>query len=150
MFNLENYGIISGRLVSDPQIYENADGSRKIRITLAASNNYRNKDGSRSAQFIPLEAFIIANKAKKDNGVFDLMHIGDKITVSYTVKNNNYTDRSTGKPVYGLVLQIENVKLDESKATTAARQEAKAAETGESENTATGTRKSTKSNKKAS
>ena len=77
------------------------------------------------------------------------MHIGDKITVSYTVKNNNYTDSATGQPVYGLVLQIETVKLDESKATTAARQAARAAETAEPEKAEAGTRKGTKSDRKA-
>ena len=125
MFNIENHGIISGRLTAEPFVFDNSDGSRKIRINLASRNNYRNKDGSRGAQFIPLESFLPARRARKGNGVFDLMHIGDKITVSYTVKNNNYTDSATGQPVYGLVLQIETVKLDESKATTAARQAAR-------------------------
>lgn len=149
MFNIENHGIISGRLTAEPFIFDNSDGSRKIRINLASPNNYRNKDGSRGAQFIPLESFLPARRARKGNGVFDLMHIGDKITVSYTVKNNNYTDSATGQPVYGLVLQIETVKLDESKATTAARQAARAAETAEPEKAEAETRKGTKSGRKA-
>ena len=43
MFNIENHGIISGRLTAEPFIFDNSDGSRKIRINLASPNNYRNK-----------------------------------------------------------------------------------------------------------
>lgn len=125
MFNIDNYGITSGRLVSDPQVYDNADGSKKIRITVAAANNYKNRDGSRTSQFLPLEDFIPARRARKGNGVYDLMHQGDKVTVQYTIRNNNYT-RDNGEQVYNIVLHIDSVRLDETKAITEARQAAKA------------------------
>ena len=123
MLNLNNYGIVTGRLTTDPFIYQNNDGSRKIRITLAVSNNYKNPDGKRSTQFLPLEAFIPVDRKL---GVFDMIHAGDKISAAYTVKNNNYTDKNTNKMVYGLVLQIERISFEESKTTTTARQAAKA------------------------
>ena len=123
MLNLNNYGIVTGRLTTDPFIYQNNDGSRKIRITLAVSNNYKNPDGKRSTQFLPLEAFIPVDRKL---GVFDMVHAGDKISAAYTVKNNNYTDKNTNKMVYGLVLQIERISFEESKTTTTARQAAKA------------------------
>lgn len=123
MLNLNNYGIVTGRLTTDPFIYQNSDGSRKIRITLAVSDNYKNTNGKRSTQFLPLEAFIPVDRKL---GVFDMVHAGDKISAAYTVKNNNYTDKNTNKMVYGLVLQIERISFEESKTTTTARQAAKA------------------------
>ena len=123
MLNLNNYGIVTGRLTTDPFIYQNSDGSRKIRITLAVSDNYKNTNGKRSTQFLPLEAFIPVDRKL---GVFDMVHAGDKISAAYTVKNNNYTDNNTNKMVYGLVLQIERISFEESKTTTTARQAAKA------------------------
>ena len=123
MLNLNNYGIVTGRLTTDPFIYQNNDGSRKIRITLAVSNNYKNPDGKRSTQFLPLEAFIPVDRKL---GVLDMIHAGDKISAAYTVKNNNYTDKNTNKMIYGLVLQIERISFEESKTTTTARQAAKA------------------------
>ena len=123
MINLNNYGIVTGRLTTDPFIYQNNDGSRKIRITLAVSNNYKNPEGKRSTQFLPLEAFIPVDRKL---GVFDMVHAGDKISAAYTVKNNNYTDKNTNKMIYGLVLQIERISFEESKTTTTARQAAKA------------------------
>lgn len=135
MLNLNNYGIVTGRLTTDPFIYQNNDGSRKIRITLAVNDNYKNTDGKRSTQFLPLEAFIPVDRKL---GVFDMIHAGDKISAAYTVKNNNYTDKNTNKMVYGLVLQIERISFEESKTTTTARQAAKA--TGKN---SSGKRKST-------
>lgn len=123
MLNLNNYGIVTGRLTTDPFIYQNSDGSRKIRITLAVSDNYKNTNGKRSTQFLPLEAFIPVDRKL---GVFDMVHAGDKISAAYTVKNNNYTDKNTNKMIYGLVLQIERISFEESKTTTTARQAAKA------------------------
>lgn len=135
MLNLNNYGIVTGRLTTDPFIYQNSDGSRKIRITLAVSDNYKNTNGKRSTQFLPLEAFIPVDRKL---GVFDMVHAGDKISAAYTVKNNNYTDKNTNKMIYGLVLQIERISFEESKTTTTARQAAKA--TGKN---SSGKRKST-------
>ena len=123
MLNLNNYGIVTGRLTTDPFIYQNSDGSRKIRITLAVSDNYKNTNGKRSTQFLPLEAFIPVDRKL---GVFDMVHAGYKISAAYTVKNNNYTDKNTNKMIYGLVLQIERISFEESKTTTTARQAAKA------------------------
>lgn len=138
MFNLNNYGVATGRLTADPFVYQNADGSQKVRITLAASDNYKNADGKRSTQFLPFEAFI---PAERNLGVFGMIHSGDKISIAYTVKNNNYRDKSTNEMIYGIVLQIEKISLEESKATTAARQAAKASGTKSTSRRKTSTKK---------
>ena len=138
MFNLNNYGVATGRLTADPFVYQNADGSQKVRITLAASDNYKNADGKRSTQFLPFEAFI---PAERNLGVFDMIHTGDKISVAYTVKNNNYRDKTTNEMIYGIILQIEKISLEESKATTTARQAAKASGTKSTSRRKTSTKK---------
>lgn len=116
MMNLSNYGVLTGRLAKDPLVFDNKDGSRKVKLTLAVQNNYRNKDtGEHEAQFIPVEAFIPADK--QNLGAFDYMHKGDKITVQYAVKATHYTDVSSNE-IYAVVLQIENVRLDETRTNT--------------------------------
>lgn len=138
MFNLNNYGVATGRLTSDPFVYQNTDGSQKVRITLAANDNYKNADGKRSTQFLPFEAFI---PAERNLGVFSMIHSGDKISVAYTVKNNNYRDKNTNEMIYGIILQIEKISLEESKATTTARQAAKASGTKSTSRRKTSTKK---------
>ena len=138
MFNLNNYGVATGRLTADPFVYQNTDGSQKVRITLATNDNYKNADGKRSTQFLPFEAFI---PAERNLGVFGMIHSGDKISVAYTVKNNNYRDKTTNEMIYGIVLQIEKISLEESKATTAARQAAKASGTKSTSRRKTSTKK---------
>ncbi len=138
MFNLNNYGVATGRLTADPFVYHNTDGSQKVRITLATNDNYKNADGKRSTQFLPFEAFI---PAERNLGVFDMIHTGDKISVAYTVKNNNYRDKTTNEMIYGIILQIEKISLEESKATTTARQAAKASGTKSTSRRKTSTKK---------
>ena len=108
MFNLNNYGVATGRLTADPFVYHNTDGSQKVRITLATNDNYKNADGKRSTQFLPFEAFI---PAERNLGVFSMIHSGDKISVAYTVKNNNYRDKTTNEMIYGIILQIEKYQV---------------------------------------
>lgn len=114
MMNLNNYGVLTGRLAKDVLVFDNKDGSRKVKLTLAVQNNYRNAEGIHEAQFIPVETFIPSGKTL---GAYDYMHKGDKITVQYAVKATHYTDVSSAE-IYAVVLQIENVRLDETRTNT--------------------------------
>lgn len=116
MMNMSNFGMVTGRLVKDPVTYTNADGSRKTKITIATQNNYRNSQtGEKEAQFLPLEYFTPVDR--DDLQVFNYMYKGDKVTIQYTLKNVQYTD-SDNRKVYNIVLQIENIRLDETKSST--------------------------------
>lgn len=126
MSNPNNLGIFAGKLGADPVFFDNADGSRKVKISVYAQNNYKNNDGSTGSVRASFEAFIDAQKAANNNGVYGLMHKGDFISVTYEIKNNDYTNKA-GEKVYEEVKQITNVMLNESKATTTARQAARAA-----------------------
>ena len=116
--NMRNFGLVEGRVTKNPVIFTNADGSRKIMLTVAAQDNFTDKEGKRNTQFVNLEGFVPASK--NTNGVFDYIHKGDLIGVEYTVRTNNYTAKS-GEEVYSQVLFIQLIDLKESKATTDAR-----------------------------
>jgi single-stranded DNA-binding protein len=118
MKNIRNCGIVTGRLTKDVVVYQNRDGSRKIRFTVAAQNHFTNGDGKREAQFIPLEAFIPAGA--QDNGPYDYLDKGDLVSCSYSVQNNNYKDRA-GDMVYGIVLLVDGIALLETQSTKEAR-----------------------------
>ena len=77
MKNIRNYGIVTGRLTRDPAVYNNNDGSRKIRFTVAAQDHFTDGDGNRGSQFIPLEAFIPARQ--QGNGPYDYLDCGDLV-----------------------------------------------------------------------
>ena len=118
MKNIRNYGMVTGRLTRDPQVFENRDGSRKIKFTVAAQNHFTNGQGEYDSKFIPLEAFIPAKQ--QNNGPFDYLDKGDLVSCSYSVQNNNYKD-GNGEMVYGLILLVDNIALLESKTSKEAR-----------------------------
>lgn len=121
MKNIRNYGMVTGRLTADPDVRTNADGSRKVRFTVAVQNSYTDRNDKRGSQFLPLEAFISADR--NGNGAYDCINKGDLVSCSYTVNNNNYTD-GNGHKVYGLVLLVDEIALLETKASKEARRAA--------------------------
>ena len=121
--NVNNFGIAKGRLGKEPVIFTNSDGSKKVLISVAVKNNYKNKAGERESQFIALEGFI--SKDKTSNGAYDFMHTGDLVSFAYEVRQNNYTDKD-GKAVYSQVLFIQEITLEESKKATEDRAAARA------------------------
>lgn len=112
MANPNNNGTVVGRLARDPQIFVNGDGSRTVYVTVAAQNNFISRDGSRHAEFIPLEVFIPADRG---NGVYDLIHQGDLVAVSYSVRVTEYEGAYTTR------LTIDSLQMLEGKGTTSAR-----------------------------
>lgn len=94
--------------------------AKKIQFSIAAPDNYVDREGNRGSQFIPLEALI--NAAQKTNGIYDYLNCCDLANVSYSVRNNNYTEA-----VYGMALLADNMSLLENKASKEARLAAKAA-----------------------
>ena len=130
MANLANMGQVIGRATKNPAVYPNKDGSRKIMLTVAATDNFASgADKKKQTRYVPLEAFVRADK--QGNGVYDLIHEGDLIAAAYSVRNNNF--EKDGVMQYGIVLNIEDVTLLESKAVTDARQASKVAAASASE-----------------
>ena len=111
MMNTSNFGILKGRLADEVKVFDNKDGSRKIMFKLAVNDNFKGKNGERKTHFIPLETII--SKAKDTNGVYDYINKGDKVTVQYSIRNNNY--EKDGVMHYGITLFAESVNLEETK-----------------------------------
>lgn len=115
--NFRNHFQAAGRLTQDPAVFDNKDGSKKVRFTLAVKDNYTGKDGERDSQFLPVEAFVTADAAAKNGiGVYGSMHKGDFVAVTGQIKNNNY--EKDGVQHYDLVLSIETRDLLEPKSVT--------------------------------
>lgn len=112
MANPNNNGTVIGRLARDPQIFVNGDGSRTVYVTVAAQNNFISRDGSRHAEYISLETFIPADR---ENGVYGLIHQGDLVATTYSVRVTEYNGEYTTR------LVIDNVQMLEGKGTTSAR-----------------------------
>lgn len=122
MYNVRNSFQVIGRLTQDAKVFDNADGSKKVRFTLAAKDNFKSgTENEAKSQFIPVEAFVSANAVKKNGiGRYGLIHKGDQVAVTGQIQNNNYTDKD-GVNRYDLVLRIETLDLMESRTVTEQR-----------------------------
>lgn len=134
-FNIDNNGQLTGRIETKDMaagIFKNADGSRKMKFTLAVQDNFTKKDGSVSKQDIPVEAFIAKNAVKVENGVesygiYSTLRTGDLVSIAYHLEDNNYKDAS-GKMVYGgVIVRVDSIKHREPKTVSDARAAQKAA-----------------------
>ena len=115
--NMDNFGMAHGRLTSNPTYFDNKDGSKNVFVTVAVANNYKTGK-ERKSQFIRLKGFIPAEG--KGNGVYDYMHEGDLVSISFEVRTNNYEDKA-GNKVYSQDLAITGVQLKETKKAQEAR-----------------------------
>ena len=88
--NLNNFGVVNGRLARDPEVFQNSDGSTKFRIVVACQKNYKGKDGQYGADFVTITKFVGAGQSA---GILPQLAKGDGVAVEYTVTNNNYTDK---------------------------------------------------------
>lgn len=58
MMNLRNTGQAEGRLMGNPQVFNNTDGSRKVVFTLAVENTWRDESGAPTIEPVNFEAFV--------------------------------------------------------------------------------------------
>ena len=103
--NISNQGLAIGRLTREITVRTNAENKNVILFTLAVKDNFKNKDGVRSAQFINFKAFT-----SEKLGVYEYMHKGDMVAVSYTIRSEQYEDKD-GNTVYNQALVVTGVQL---------------------------------------
>lgn len=103
MVNTDNFGIANGILKNDPVIFDNKDGSKKILLTVLASDMTRDANGNRTFQRIPLQGFI--PKTYNGIGPYKYLKKGEEVHVEYCVK---VTDYNPNEP---LILQIDSIKF---------------------------------------
>lgn len=115
--NARNFGTATGRLSKDVTTFTNRDGSKKHVVNLALRNAFKGKDGEVGSQFVDFTAFVAAGA---NAPVYEMIHKGDLVTITYELRNDNWTDENN-KDHFDLQLRIVGLDMLESKATTEAR-----------------------------
>lgn len=115
--NTRNHGTAIGRLASDPRFFENKDGSRTVRLTVLVDQDFTDRNGERGTDAVPVERFIPSDRG---NGVFDMVHQGDLVQVSYRTTVDSYVDRD-GNNRYVTKLIVADVQMLESRKVTTER-----------------------------
>lgn len=114
--NICNYGVAIGRLVRPPKIYENRDGSHKVRYTLAVKRDFKSREGKQDADFIALEAFLPAG-SPPEQSIYSKLRVGTMLAARYVLSSSTYTDIS-GERQYRLSLLTRSIDFMESKRVT--------------------------------
>lgn len=90
MANPLNSFNVTGRLVSDPKIVDNSDGSKRTYVKLALARNYKTND-EYGADFIDFEGFIPAPKnGKTFGGVYNYMTKGNLVGINFELRSTTY------------------------------------------------------------
>ncbi|MFJ5725494.1 single-stranded DNA-binding protein [Streptomyces sp. NPDC093149] len=117
MSNPRNHGAVVGRLASDPKVFENKDGSKKILFTIFADRNYTNPQNQRDSDAVPVEAFVRAQT--QGLGPYSNIHKGDLVAVGYTLRMDRYV--KNGEQVFDLKVVSEDITFLEPRSMTQAR-----------------------------
>lgn len=115
--NPKNFGVAIGRLASDPRFFNNRDGSRTVRFTVLVDQDFVSAGGERGTDAVSVERFIPNDRG---NGVFDMIHQGDLVEVSYRVTTDSYVDRNDERR-YVTKLIVSDVQMLESRKVTTER-----------------------------
>lgn len=122
--NPKNFGVAIGRLASDPRFFNNRDGSRTVRFTVLVDQDFVNAGGERGTDAVSVERFIPNDRG---NGVFDMIHQGDLVEVSYRATTDSYVDRNDERR-YVTKLIVSDIQMLESRKVTTERLAKRAAE----------------------
>ena len=120
--NSRNFGTATGRLTKDPVTFNNSDGSKKAIVTLALRDNFKGSDGNVGSQFVDFTGFVAKDTT---SSVYDMIHEGDLVSVTFELRNDNWTDKS-GQQHFDLVLRVTGVDMLEPKSVTEARLKSRA------------------------
>lgn len=132
LINANNFAKVTGRLTRDPVFFDNQDGSKTVKITLAYSEEFvRNGEDEAKPRYVDLTGFIPQGKGE---GVYSYVTRGSKVGLFYEPYTQSFT--RGGKTVYEPTNEIKNVVLEESKAETAARRKRNAESEGGNDTTA--------------
>ena len=94
---------IIGRLTRTPKIVDNKKG-KTVLLTLAVERNYKDSDGNRPVDYVPVKAFI--REGAKSNGPFDYMVKGQLVSIEAELRATQY--QKDGETVYGLDVVVTN------------------------------------------
>ena len=109
---------IVGNAARAPKLFEHANGSATVKLSVYARNTFKNKaTGKVESEIVELTGYV---QDAKNPGVFGCVGSGDRVAVSYSLKTDVYTDKD-GVKHYPLVARIDTVQLIDSKKESAAR-----------------------------
>lgn len=117
MANPDSIAVAHGRLASDPKVFTNKDGSKKVMFTAYVDRGYTNRAGERVSDALPFEAFV---RAETDGvGPFAHIHKGDRVGINYEPRMNVY--QKNGETVYELKLEVQDISFRDSRSESQAR-----------------------------
>ena len=117
-----NTTTLVGRTTRDPQIIENKNGGKTVLFTVAVERSYKDSEGNRPVDFVPVKAFI-QDKAKS-NGPYDYLKKGQLIAVEAELRSSQY--EKDGETVYGLDVVVKQsglTLLERAKGAASAKEE---------------------------
>lgn len=120
--NASNFGIANGRLAADPVVFENKDGSHKVKMTVITDNNYKT-NGEYGSSAVPVQAFIAAGKGP---GAYGFLGKGDRVNIAYSARQESF--EKDGATQYQLVLNVEALDVIDTKREREARRAAQTAQ----------------------
>ena len=100
-----NKAILVGRLTRDPESGTTGSGTTYCRFTLAVDRPFKNADGERVADFLP----VVAWRAQADF-VQRYFHKGDPCAVVGNIQTRSY-DAQDGTKRYVTEIVVENVEF---------------------------------------
>ncbi len=117
-----NTTVLVGRTTRDPQIIENKNGGKTVLFTLAVERSYKDSEGNRPVDFVPVKAFI--QEKAKSNGPYDYLKKGQLIAVEAELRSSQY--EKDGETVYGLDVVVKQsglTLLERAKGAASAKEE---------------------------
>lgn len=101
---------LMGRLTREPEFLTAASGHSVARWSIAVDRSYKRQGEQDQADFFRISSFD-----KAAEFVRDYLHKGTKVVVEGEMRNDNYTDKNTGKMVYGFQVISQRIEFAESK-----------------------------------
>lgn len=92
-----------GRLAREPKIMDNKKG-KTVLLTLAVERSYKDAEGNRPVDYVPVKAFI--REGAKSNGPFDFMVKGQLVSIQAELRATQF--EKDGEKVYGLDVVVTN------------------------------------------
>ena len=118
MSNPLNHGLVMGHAASEPKISPELRRRSNSKMAVFARNAFVNKTtGEVESEIVELTSYLPDANVR---GVFGLIHTGDRVAISYSLKTDHFTTKD-GIEQFQLVARIDSVQLIDSRAEPAAR-----------------------------
>ena len=98
-----NRVVLVGRLVRDPDVRALNDGKTVSKFTVAVDRRFKNKNGEKEADFIPVVVF-----GKPAEFVAEYVKKGNMVSVAGRITTGSY-DNKEGKKVYTTEITADEV-----------------------------------------